>query len=314
MCVAMAAVALSLATDSLAGEPVAGQTGGPVATTLPATRPAASQPHVVQFQPGIRINWTQRQVEADFTVVLREGAIEVFACCPRQREYESIVRMEARPTHLYQAMGLIGLTPGHPERLDDQGNFVPATGDPVDVGVRYERVGVTRREPIEAWMEPAEGHASLGRLPWVFAGSIPLEDGKHLAADVEGTVVAVVDFPTSLIALPEHHTDRNEELWLRPRTAQIPPVGTKGQLIIRAAPLRLRLEAGGRLRSGERTITRDELARTVAERLAGNADLRVEVTIASGTEAFEKKSLVQMLRGLKVREQAIEMLTNSGEK
>ena len=51
------------------------QPANPAVTSRPATGPAASQPNVVQFQPGIRINWTQRQVEIDVTVVLREGQI-----------------------------------------------------------------------------------------------------------------------------------------------------------------------------------------------------------------------------------------------
>lgn len=283
--------------------------------TRPATGPATSQPHVVQFQPGIRINWTQRQVEIEVTIVLREGLIELFACCPRQREYESIVRIEARPTHLYQALGLIGLTPGHPDRFDEQGRFVPARGDFVDVEVRYTGAdGQVRQEPIENWMRPADGDAPLGRLPWVFAGSTPTEDGKAIASDLEGTVVALVEFGSSLIALPEYHSESNAELWLRPRTASIPPLGSKCQLIIRAAPLRLRLEAAGKLRLGERTVTRAELARMVSERVKSDAGLRVQIAVAPGTERLEVTSLVQLLRGLEVRARSIEVFTESGEK
>ena len=306
---------LLVVSVAAAAEPQIRPSESGVAATCPATGPAAREPHIVQFQPGVRINWTQHQVEIDVTVVLREGAIELFVCCPWQREYESIVRMEGRPTHVYQAMGLIGLTPGHPDRVDDQEKFVPASGDPVDVEVRYPGAdGVIRQEPIEAWMELSAGGGPVGRLPWVFAGSVPLEGGKGIASDVEGTVVAVVDFSTSLIALPEYHTDSNDELWLRPKTAHIPPVGTKGQILIRAAPIRLRLEAGGRVRFGERIMTRAELARIVGERLSADAGLRVETTVARGVEDLEVKSLVQLLRSLKVREQGIAVFADSGEK
>jgi hypothetical protein len=310
-----ALIALAIpASHSLADGPTRTRPANSAVATRPATGPAASQPHIVQFQPGIRINWTQRQVEIEVTVVLREGPIELFASCPRQREYESIVRIEARPTHLYQALGLIGLTPGHPDRFDEQGRFVPASGDFVDVEVRYPGAdGQTRQEPIETWMKPAEGDASLGRLPWVFAGSTPLEDGKGIASDLEGTVVALVEFSSSLIALPEYHSESNTELWLRPRSERIPPLGTKCRLIIRAAPLRLRLETGGKLRIGERTITRAELARTVSERVKADAGLRVEIAVARGAEELEVKSLVQLLRGLDIRESGIEIFTESGE-
>lgn len=280
--------------------------------TRPTTGPATSQPRVAKFQPGVRINWTQRQVEADVTVIMREGAIELFACSPKQREHESVVRFEGLPTHLYQAMGLIGLTPGHPDRFDDNGKFVVASGDFVDVEVRYlSPDGQTQQVPIERWLKPAEGDAPIGRLPWVFAGSTPLEGGKGITSDVEGTVVALVEFGSSLIALPEYHSESNTELWLRPRTERIPPVGTKAQLIIRAAPMRLRVEAAGKLRMGSRAITRDELAQLVKERVTADPGLRVEIAVAKDAKVLEVKSLVQMLRGLKIREKSVEIITES---
>lgn len=288
-------------------------------TTQPFTRPAtglaASQPHVARFQPGVRIDWTQRQVEADVTVVLREGPIELFACCPKQREYESVVRFDGLPTHLYQAMGLIGLTPGHPDQFDDNGKFIPASGDFVDLEVRYPGTdGQPRQVPIETWLRPAEGGAPVGRLPWVFAGSTPSANGKGIASDLEGTVVALVEFGSSLIALPEYHSESSTELWLRPRTERIPPLDTKGQLIIRAAPLRLRVEAGGKLLLGNRAVARDELAQLVKERVKAEAGLCVEITAVPGVESLEAKSLVQMLRGLGIREKFIQVFTDSGDK
>lgn len=279
--------------------------------TRPATQPAASQPRIVQFQPGIRINWPQRQVEVDVTVILREGPIELFACSPHRREHEAIVRIEALPTHLFQALGLIGLTPGQPARMDDQGEIIPASGDRVDVEIRYHGKNGILQEPIEFWMRPAEGPAPAGRLPWVFAGSIPLEHGKGIASDLEGTVVAVVDFPTALIAIPEHHTDRNEALWLRPNTEHIPPVGTTGQMIIRAAPLRLELQDNGEIHHEGRPITRDDLARLIARRLEDNPDLRVEILNRS-PGAKEEASLVQFLRELKIRRESIVIFSDPG--
>jgi hypothetical protein len=307
-----AGVWIFLAAHAFAADPppAPGQSAAP----CPATRPAATQPRITSFQRGIRLNWPLRQVEVDFTVILREGLIELFACSPQMREHEAIIRIEARPTHLYQAMGLMGLTPGHPMRMDEKGRVLPASGDAVDVEVRYVVDGAVRQEPIEAWMRPAEGDAHLGRLPWVFAGSIPLEGGRGIATDMEGTVVAVVDFPTSLIALPESHSDRNEELWLRPNTARIPPLGTKGQMIIRAAPLRVRLGADGRLQVAGKTITRAELSRRVARRIAVDPGLCVEIQVPRGADAGEARTLVQMLRDLKVREGSIAVFSESGEK
>ncbi len=250
----------------------------PAAGSPPPTTSAPGQPRIVPYQEGIRIDWTHQQIEVDARVILREGLIELFACSPQIREHESIVRIEARPLHLFQALGLIGLTPGHPVLYDDEsGRRAPATGDPVEIEVRYAEAGQTRTVPIETWMQRSDGQP-IERLQWVFAGSVELEDDS-IAADYEGTVVAVVDFGSALVALPERHSNSNAELWLKPATAAIPPVGTPCTLIFRAGPVEIDLDADGRLHVGGRRTALAEAARRIRE-LAGREDppqLRVSV-------------------------------------
>ena len=142
------------------------------ATTSVATAPAGAGSRVVPFQPGIRIDWARRQVEVEATVILREGALELFACSPDSREHESIVRIEARPLFVFQALGLIGLTEGHPVRYDPETDRVePARGDPVEIEVRYRVGRSVRTGPIERWMKPSGSDRPLDRLPWIFTGS-----------------------------------------------------------------------------------------------------------------------------------------------
>jgi len=81
---------------------------------LPASPLTAD--NVRPFADGIQINWTRKQVEVEATVVLREGPLELLACSPNTREHESILVIEARPLHIFKAMGLIGLQPGKPVR------------------------------------------------------------------------------------------------------------------------------------------------------------------------------------------------------
>jgi len=205
----------------------------------PASRPAG---RTVPLYPGVVINWAERQVELEASVVMRQGPLELFACSPRTREYESILRVRARPWHIYLAMGLIGLRPGHPPYWDaGQKRMVPATGDRVDLFVRYpcpegadSGTAAERTVPIRAWMRMRNTKAPMPRRSWVFAGSVRFEDGAF-AADVEGTVVTVVDFASALIALSESHTADNASLWLEPDPQRIPPVGTRCTLLIRPA-------------------------------------------------------------------------------
>ncbi len=268
------------------------------ATRPAATSPASGRPAVVDFQPGIRIDWARPQVEVRATVILREGFLELLACSPRIREHESIVRIEARPTHLFMALGLIGLTPGRPAWYEpDTGRSGPATGDSVEIDVRYAAPDGLRTVPLEDWTRPVDGTDPVDRLPWVFAGSIPSPDGA-IAADVEGTVVAVVDFSTALIALPEHHSDRNEELWLAPRTEAIPPLGTECVLVFRPGPVRITLDATGRLTVGGQRMPLGDLAGRLGRPLEGDRAARLHVLIDPRSPRSDQRQLLSHLERL----------------
>ena len=88
------------------------------------------------FAPGVRIDWRRRVVEVETRVVLRRGPLELLACSPHTREHESILSVHARPMHVFQAMGLIGLSPGSPARYDvKQNNWIAPPGDRLDLRV-----------------------------------------------------------------------------------------------------------------------------------------------------------------------------------
>lgn len=274
----------------------------------PDTQPTI-EPRIVRFQNGVWINWTQRQVEIEATVILREGLIELFACSPRIREHESIVRVEARPSHIYQAMGLIGLTPGRPVTYDPvTGIWAPPTGDPVIVEIQYLRDGQTITEPIERWMiasgpQPSADH-KIQDVPWVFAGSMPLENGS-ITADDEGTVVALVDFDSALVAPAELHSDRNEELWLAPNTEYIPAIHTACRLIIRPGPVRITITSSGRFLLEGRAMTLGRLAGRIRHWVQERPDARFEVFVQPGCGGGPQEILMGLLRNLEVAETAV---------
>jgi hypothetical protein len=202
------------------------------------SRPAVpSEPKVVEFAPGLRIDYRVPQVEVDGEVVLREGALELFAYskAPTPKEHESIVILRTPPHSIYQALGLIGLTPGHPMKyLPEAKKIRPPTGDVVDVFVRYKKKGRIIEESACDWMIDVEKKLPMARTHWLFTGSERLEDGSF-TADIEGTVVTVVDFDSSILAMPDLHSESDSELWLKANTAAIPGVGTSVTLILRPA-------------------------------------------------------------------------------
>ena len=200
------------------------------------TSPPQSPDGVRPFAKGVRIDWPKLTVEVDAEVVLREGPLELFACSPRTKEHESIVSVPAKAMHIYQALGLVGLTPGKPLRFDEEAKrWEEPRGDRVELRVRYTDERGTHIVASEQWVSYAKGlnPAPPVVLDWIFAGSTNLPDGR-LAADVDGTVACVVDFESALITLSSRHSADNEELWLTANTKEIPPRGTKCTLLIRS--------------------------------------------------------------------------------
>jgi hypothetical protein len=192
---------------------------------------------MVDFVPGVRIDYRVPQVEVEAWVILRKGSLELFAYskAPVPKEHESILLLQASPEAIYQAMGLIGLVPGKPMRyFPETGTIRKPSGDPVDVLVRFESDGRTVEASACDWMTDVTRHKPMERTHWLFTGSDRLKDGTF-AANLEGTVVTVVDFDSSVIALPDLHTSSNAQLWLEANTEAIPPVGTKATLVLRPA-------------------------------------------------------------------------------
>ncbi len=200
-----------------------------------STEAQPAGPRVVDFGPGLRIDYRAPRVEVDCEVILREGELELFCYgrAPVPKDHESILRTEVPAEAIYQALGLIGLTPGHTAKffVETQTLRMPE-GDPVDVFVRYEEEGRIVEKSACEWMLDAQLKRPMAKTHWLFTGSERMEDGAF-AANYEGTIVTVVDFPSSLLSLPTSHSDSDAELWLRANTPAVPPLGTKVTMILR---------------------------------------------------------------------------------
>jgi hypothetical protein len=264
--------------------------GGPEARK--ADEPGGAKPK--EFAQGVRIDWQTRAVEVDAKVVLREGPLELLACSPQTREHESIFSVAARPLHIFQALGLLGMEPGSPVRYDAKlKRQFPPTGEPLEIEVRHERA--PKPVPVRDWLKDVELNRPPETVKWVFAGSRILDDGR-LAADLDGTIICVVDFETALIAVGAIHTADNQHLWLAANTRAIPPIGTPCTIIIRRAapaPIEVRLSKDGTFRLAGKPIDVEDLA-TLANR--EKPDGRIELCPDGNTPDETVKSAIDSLR------------------
>ncbi len=250
-----------------------------------------------RFMPGVWINWQEREVEVEARVVLREGMLELFACSPLTREHESILRVDALPSHVYQALGLIGLEAGSPPAWDDAAQrSVAASGSRLAIRVRYAKDRRIFTERIQHWLWDARQDQPAPPTRWVFSGSVRGQQGR-LAADAEGTVICVVDFGSALISLPRSYSADNENLWLEPAASRIPPLGSACLLLIRGLSdsLReIRLGRFGRIWYEGTLLGRARLAQRLDEDFAAEPELSVEVQADGRTLESDIEAVVRL--------------------
>jgi hypothetical protein len=186
-------------------------------------------------------------VIVDAHVVLRAGMLEFLACFAG-KEHESVLRIDAHAAHIYMALGLIGLSPGHPPRWDpDAGRLLPPRGDLIDLHLRWTADKRKCETVASNWLAELEYARPPLARPWIFSGSLRRPDGA-LASDVSGVGVALVDFPDNLLSYSRRFSSRSSELWAAANTAAIPPLDTRVELIFRPAKrrdLRVRLDGRG---------------------------------------------------------------------
>ncbi len=242
------------------------QRAEPPAQSRPSASAAANPGAAARaFQPGVAIDWQAGRVRVDARVVLDEGPLEFFACFAG-KEHESVLRMLADPEHVRMALGLAGMEPGAPAEWDEAAQrYRPPGGALIDVSIEWHAASGSRVAEPHEWLLEAEYAREPPARPWVFAGSYRNQAGR-LGSAVTGAGVALVDDPSSLLALPARRSASNAELWAVADADEIPPVDTPVTLVFRSAKPRthrVRLDAIGRLFVDERLCAIDDAVELV---------------------------------------------------
>ena len=238
------------------------------------------------FASGVRIDWKNLTVELAAEVAMREGPLELLACSPQTKEHESILIVRARPLHVFQAMGLIGLESGSPVRFDEgMQRRIPATGESLDLRIRCETPFPKNEVSATSWVVESGSEKPPAKLDWIFSGSRS-DAGGRFGADLEGTVVCLVDFDNALISLATPHSADNEVLWLKANTEAIPPRGTRCTLLVRSAFCRtteVRIGANGSLHLNDKPVSVAELLSELRPRAGDDRPVRLLIRLAEMT-------------------------------
>jgi hypothetical protein len=190
--------------------------------------------------PHVRVDRDAGVVEVDAKVVLDKAEwLELVVCTTGSREYESVAATDARPSHIHLALMTLGLQPGNPMtwKRDDEGNLieVKAAGPAVEITATWEKDGQTHTVPANKWIKHNETGESMPGSTWLFTGSALIEhEGQSIyMADLNGTVVSLVNFGDDILARDTKLTHQTDEGQWVANPDTIPPVGTAVTLRIK---------------------------------------------------------------------------------
>jgi len=171
-------------------------------------------------------------VIASGKVCMREGPLEMFACPPNTKEYESVVVVNCPAFMIHGALLAVGAEPGSPVKFDP---YKGATGPVIDIYVEWlEEDGTKRRERAQEWIR----HNKTGKpmeFDFVFGGSgfwTHEDTGQQNYFAEGGELICVSNFSTATIDLPVESPQDNQGLWFTAFTDKIPKLETKIHLIL----------------------------------------------------------------------------------
>ncbi len=221
--------------------------------SIPVLAPAADEtPATARAQadesapPPVRLDAKERKITIDAQVCLRSAALEFVLCKRGTKEHESIMSTIAEPSHIHAALLAMGLTPGKPamwetDPLTEKGRTIPPRGAGLKITLHWTDKDGTRHQANPAdWLKPATGaeedrqESREIRMPheWIFVGSEVLPDGRYWA-DLNGEIISVANFASSVIDVPFESTSDNQLLQFSTNTEAIPPDGTEVQIVIK---------------------------------------------------------------------------------
>lgn len=202
--------------------------------------------------PGVKVNLKERSVDVTSILNLDEGSLEFVACTKDTKEHESIVMIEAKPSHIHTALLLLGAEAGHPatrkiigEAENQRWIDLPPKGSPISVSfVTTDKNGKETERPLADFVtrinddgEPDAKEAAKRLKTFLFAGSVLIEQGegpKTYLADRSGSVISLSTFGDELLCLPEIYGHENHALMWELDSKHLPEVGAK--VILRLRP------------------------------------------------------------------------------
>jgi hypothetical protein len=258
-CLLLACLSTAGAAEQQAPAPSA--EAGAAAQEKPAPPPVIRRigPDLVQVG-AVVVDAKTRTIRCKGHVAMSEGGpLDLLACLPTGKSYESIFTLDMRPMDLQVALLLLGLTPGRNPAYKYQPDESGADRKPGDEVLLYvewtptPKAGETpkaaerakdaapapaaalpakKRVRAEEFLFSREKKQSLKDVRWVFLGST-MTNGRF-GADLEGSLIATYHDPLSILELdhPMIGEDQYQDMDYSINSVLCPPVGTPIDLVV----------------------------------------------------------------------------------
>lgn len=194
--------------------------------------PAVKKIGPYEYKIGdILLNTREKEIIIPGSINMQKGLIEYVACQGEiGKLHESILRLDAKPSHLQIALLLLGFK--HKNTLRYQGDPNIPKGDKLDIWVEWELPGKKRKSVrAEKLVYNQKEKQTMQETYWVFTGS-RIVDGQFLA-DTEGSMIATFNDPLAIINNPLPTGDDDTLYFCNEKL--IPSEGTKITVTIRAS-------------------------------------------------------------------------------
>lgn len=180
----------------------------------------------------IYVDRENKQVVLVGLVCQREVPLELFACLRNTKEHEAIVCLFGRAQWIHAGLIAVGAEPGSTAHFHPQ--FTPATGQVVEIEVRWRDGGEVRKARAQEWVRNSHTKKAMTEH-WIFAGSglwTHPETKERFYQAEGGDVICLSNFPGAMLDVETRSSSVNEDLSYEAFTANIPPKRTPVTLIL----------------------------------------------------------------------------------
>ncbi len=183
---------------------------------------------------AIRVNTAARRIEVPARINMSKGILEYIAVTANGKLHESVLEMQAVPSHLHMAMLLLDLEPNEYVNVKPHGRRVSKAGARVRMFVERPstKPGKVERVPVESLLWNRKTKRPGKAAEWSFMGSIFWE--ASYSADSARSVIGLIPDDTCVFGATEDvgNPYRGEGLGFEVNTRDIPAVGTPVTLVI----------------------------------------------------------------------------------